>query len=564
MAAETSETPTDQTAGAPRLDDRARWAVLGAVLLTLFLSSLDQTVVGTALPRIVTDLNGAELYSWVVTAYLLASTITVPVYGKFSDVFGRKPMLLIGVGLFLVGSWLSGLSQNMGELIIFRALQGLGAGAIFPIVIAVIGDLFTARERGRYQGLFGAVFGLSFIVGPFIGGWITDNISWHWVFYVNLPVGVAALVVLATVMPNPPRPQASARDLDYLGIAVFSAGVVPLLIGLTNKGLTDSSGQLYAWTDPRVGGLIALGGVLLAIFVFVESRAKEPIVPLELFWGRDYSTSMGAVFLFGIAMFTAVIFLPRFYQTVHGISATESGYLIWPLLVGLIGGSVLGGQLISRTGRYKWLMVASTVLLMIGSFLMTHLTLSTSDPELWGWMFLFGAGLGPSLAGFTVVVQNAVPLNRLGVATSTLTFFRQIGGSVGLAIADTVFASTFASRLPVSLRAHGIPQPLIDQLVKQSNALQGVGNLSALLRGVLPPQAQPLVPGIVTAVHEAFTVAVANLFWISLIAGAMALVCTLILRDIPLRSATELRQETLAEAPQAAPTPRLAPAGGRE
>jgi EmrB/QacA subfamily drug resistance transporter len=563
MATETRETPTGPTTGAPGLEDRARWAVLGAVLLTLFLSALDQTVVGTALPRIVTDLKGADLYSWVVTAYLLASTITVPIYGKFSDVFGRKPMLLIGVGIFLVGSWLSGLSQNMVELIIFRALQGLGAGAIFPIAIATIGDLFTARERGRYQGLFGAVFGLSFIVGPLIGGWITDNVSWHWVFYVNLPVGIAAMVVLLTVMPNPPRAQASARDLDYLGIAVFAAGVVPLLLGLTNKGMVDGSGQLYGWTDPRVGGLIVLGAVLLAIFVFVESRAKEPIVPLDLFRGRDYSTSMGAVFLFGIAMFTAVIFMPRFYQTVRGISATESGYFIWPLLVGLMGGSIAAGQLISRSGRYKWLMVGSTVLLMIGAFLLTRLTLTVGDWELWGWMLLLGAGLGPPLAGFTVVVQNAVPLARLGVATSTLTFFRQIGGSVGLAIADTVFASAFASQLPVSLKANGVPQQLVDQLVKQSNVLQSVGNLAGPLQKVLPAQAQPLIPGIVTGVHEAFTSAVASLFWITLVAGALALVCTLILRDLPLRSATDLRQEVLAEEPEGAEgRAGLAPSAG--
>src|SRR5262245_24816958 len=232
-------TASAATASSQRLEARARWAVLGAILLTMFLASLDQTVVGTALPRIVTDLQGASLYSWVVTSYLLSSTVVVPVYGKFSDVFGRKPMLLTGVLLFLAGSWLSGLSQNMTELIGFRAVQGLGAGAIFPVALAIIGDLFSARERGRYQGLFGAVFGLSFIVGPLIGGWITDHVSWHWVFYVNLPVGVAALVVLATALPNPGRRQASVRDLDYLGIVLFSAGVVPLLLGLTNKGMAD-------------------------------------------------------------------------------------------------------------------------------------------------------------------------------------------------------------------------------------------------------------------------------------------------------------------------------------
>src|SRR5262252_7919772 len=218
------------------LPPRRKLAILGAILLTMFLASLDQTVVGTALPRIITDLNGANLYAWVVTAYLLTSTITVPIYGKFSDVFGRKVMLMIGVSLFLIGSWLSGASQNMTELVLFRAIQGLGAGALFPIVIAIIADLYSPRERGRYQGLFGAVFGLSFIVGPLIGGWITDNVSWHWVFYVNVPVGIAAMIVLALALPNPAPRRASVRDLDYLGIVLFSAGVVPLLLGLTNKG----------------------------------------------------------------------------------------------------------------------------------------------------------------------------------------------------------------------------------------------------------------------------------------------------------------------------------------
>src|SRR3981081_4444869 len=266
MAITTTE-PTTAPAPPASISPGARWAVLGAILLTLFRGALDQTVVGTALPRIVTDLNGNSLYSWVVTAYLLSSTVTVPVYGKFSDVFGRKPMLLVGVGLFLLGSWLSGFSQNMTELIIFRALQGLGAGAIFPIALAVIGDLFSARERGRYQGLFGAVFGLSFIVGPFVGGWLTDNVSWRWVFYVTLPVGIAALAVILYVMPSLGRRGASALDLASTGTALYCHGVIPLLIGLTNKGQTDSSGRLYDWTAPAVGGLILVGLVVLTVFV---------------------------------------------------------------------------------------------------------------------------------------------------------------------------------------------------------------------------------------------------------------------------------------------------------
>jgi len=523
------------------LPPRTKLAILGAVLLTMFLASLDQTVVGTALPRIVTDLNGASLYSWVVSAYLLSSTVTVPIYGKFSDVFGRKVMLMIGVVLFLVGSWLSGASQDMNQLIAFRTIQGLGAGALFPIVIAIIGDLYSPRERGRFQGLFGAVFALSFIVGPFIGGWITDHISWHWVFYVNVPFGIASLVVLATVLPSAARRTASIRDLDYLGIALFTAGVVPFMLGLTNKGNVNSSGQLANWTDPDVGGLIIVGLVILAVFLFAESRSKEPIIPLDLFRNQDYAVSMAAVFAFGIAMFAAVIFMPRFYQTVRGISATASGYYIWPLLVGLMGGSIGTGLLISRLGRYKWLMTGGAVVMLIGGFLMTHLTAGVSDWELWGWMLVLGFGIGPAMAGFTIVVQNSVPISRLGVATSTLTFLRQIGASVGLAAAGTIFSSSFASRLPANLSDQGVPQPLISVLVKYSGALQNVGNGRALLQHLLPGPEQGLIPKVIAGANNALALSIGDLFWITIVSGILGLACCLLLRDRPLRSGAELR-----------------------
>jgi len=527
------------------LAPRAKLAILGAILLTMFLASLDQTVVGTALPRIVTDLNGASLYAWVVSAYLLSSTVTVPIYGKFSDVFGRKVMLMIGVCLFLLGSWLSGASQNMNELVAFRAVQGLGAGALFPIVMAIIGDLYSPRERGRFQGLFGAVFALSFIVGPFIGGWITDHVSWHWVFYVNVPFGIASLVVLAMVLPNAAHRRASLRDLDYLGIVLFTAGVVPFMLGLTNKGNVSSTGQLANWSDLNVSGLIALGVVILVGFLFVESRAKEPIIPLDLFRRRDYAVSMAAVFVFGIAMFAAVIFMPRFYQTVRGISATASGYYIWPLLVGLMGGSIGTGLLISKLGRYKWLMAGGAAVMVVGGFLLTHLTAGISDWELWGWMLVLGLGLGPAMAGFTVVVQNSVPMDRLGVATSTLTFLRQIGASVGLAAAGTVFSSSFASRLPVDLASEGVPQPLVAQLVKLSGALQNVGNGRALLEQLLPGPLQSLIPKVIAGSNDALALAIGDLFWITVVAGIFGLGFTLILRDLPLRTARELRADAL-------------------
>jgi len=534
----------EASAAAPSLmslPPRTKLTILGAILLTMFLASLDQTVVGTALPRIVTDLNGASLYAWVVSAYLLSSTVTVPIYGKFSDVFGRKVMLMIGVCLFLAGSWLSGASQNMNELVAFRAVQGLGAGALFPIVIAIIGDLYSPRERGRFQGLFGAVFAVSFIVGPFIGGWITDHISWHWVFYVNVPFGIASLVVLALVLPSAGHRKASLRDLDYVGIVFFTAGVVPFMLGLTNKGNVTSSGQLASWTDLNVGGLIALGLVILVVFLFIESKAKEPILPLDLFRRRDYSVSMAAVFVFGIAMFAAVIFMPRFYQTVRGISATASGYYIWPLLVGLMGASIGTGLLISRLGRYKWIMVGGAAVMLVGGFLLTHLTAGVSDWELWSWMLILGLGIGPAMAGYTVVVQNAVPTNRLGVATSTLTFLRQIGASVGLAAAGTIFSSSFANRLPTNLAEEGVPQPVILQMVKLSGVLQNVGNGHALLEHMLPGPLQPLIPKVIAGANNALALAIGDLFWITIVAGVLGLAFTLILRDLPLRSAAELR-----------------------
>jgi EmrB/QacA subfamily drug resistance transporter len=554
--------PTTSGPSLMSLPPRRKRAILGAILLTLFLASLDQTVVGTALPRIVTDLNGASLYSWVVTAYLLSSTVTVPVYGKFSDVFGRKVMLMIGVCLFLLGSWLSGASQNMYQLIAFRAVQGLGAGALFPLVIALIGDLYSPRERGRFQGLFGAVFGLSFIVGPFIGGWITDNISWHWVFYVNVPFGIASLVVLAITLPSARGRQTSIRDLDYVGIVLFTAGVVPFMLGLTDKGNVNTAGQLANWTDPDVGGLIAVGLVIIVAFLFAETRAKEPIIPLDLFRSRDYAVSMAAVFALGTALFAAVIYMPRFYQTVRGISATASGYYIWPLLVGLIGGSIGGGLLISRLGRYKWLLTGSAVLLLIGGFLLTHITAGVPDWELWAWMLIFGLGIGPTMAGFTVVVQNLVPVSRLGVATSTLTFLRQIGASIGLAAAGTVFSSSFANRLPASLAQQGVPQALIPQVVKLSSALQNVGNGRALLQHLLPAQAQALIPKIIDGANNALALAIGDLFWVTIVAGLAGLIFTLMLQDKPLRTAAELRSDSIGGDGQASAASQAPEPGG--
>ncbi|MFN2451971.1 MAG: MDR family MFS transporter [Candidatus Dormibacteria bacterium] len=549
-------------AATPELTHARKMAVMGAVLLGLFLAALDQTIVGTAMPRILTDLHGNDLYTWVVTAYLLASTITVPIYGKFSDTFGRKPMLMIGIGLFLLGSALSGLSQNVAELITFRALQGLGAGALFPIALAVIGDLFTPRERGKYQGLFGATFGISFILGPFLGGFLTDNLSWHWVFYVNLPIGLVAMAVIALVLPNVKRDAGAVRRLDYAGVVLFTAGVVPLLLGLTNKGLTDTQGNTNDWLSWSVGGLLVIAVVVLAVFVINESRAAEPILPLDLFRNRTYWGTMAATFLTAFSMFATIIFVPRYYQAVEGYSATKSGYMVWPLLVGLLGSSIGTGILISRIGSYKKIIVVSSFLLVVGSVLMTQLQLSTTNTVLWLWLLVVGLGVGPSMSAFTTVVQNLVTGARMGAATSTLTFLRQIGGSVGLAFAGTLFSSNFRSELPGRLAANGVPTRLGGRAFNggSSNELTAVGNLGGSLRGHGVPET--LVPRIVTGVREAFVLSVAHIFWLGVISSAFAfLIVLLVIRDVPLRgSPARVTEDREVPSPrQAAPLP--VPAG---
>jgi EmrB/QacA subfamily drug resistance transporter len=521
------------------LSQRARMEILGAVMLTLFLSALDQTIVGTALPTIVTDLGGNQFYVWGVTVYLLTSTITGPMYGKLSDQFGRRPLMMIGVGIFLIGSLLCSLSSEMWHLILFRGIQGLGAGAIFPISLAIIGDLFSPRERGRYQGLFGAVFGISMILGPALGGFLTDSISWHWIFLVNIPIGLVALFVLWRLLPHTSHPERT-RSIDFLGAAVFAGAIVPLLIGLTNK-------QVGEWTDPGVGGLIGLGLVLGVVFVWIESRAPEPMVPLSLFRNRVVAASLAATGLITFGFFGGIIFIPRWFQFVLGSSATISGYQMLPMMLGVIGGSIGAGQIVSRTGRYKWLICGATLLAGLGLLALTFLQADTSIGVLWLGMFVAGLGIGPSMAVFTIIVQSAVAPAMMGAATSTLTFFRQVGGSIGLALAGTIFGSSLVSELPSQLRVAGVPQPIIDGFAARdpgaiAGETTGVGvDLGAEILAALPEQAraavEPFVGAIVEGIHGAFSIAIAHTMWLGVAAAlAAAVILIVALPEIPLRT----------------------------
>ena len=411
------------------VDPRTRTQIVAAVLLGLFLAALDQTVVGTALPRIVTDLRGNDIYTWAFTAYILTATISGPIYGKLSDLFGRRPILLFAVSVFLIGSLLSGLSQEMWQFVAFRGIQGLGAGALFPVALAVIGDMFDASERGKYQGLVGGIFGLSSVIGPAIGGVIA--VIWR---------------ALPTFRPSGARPK-----IDYLGASVLAGALVPLLVGLTNK-------QTGNWSDPAVGGLIVLGLVIAAIFVWVESRAAEPLIPLGLFRNRSFTISVIAMFVASMAFFAPIVFLPRWFQVVGGSSATQSGYQLLALLGGLIISAMGSGQIVARTGRYKLLALGAGVTLGVGLFLLSNLRADTPLPVLFVWMFITGLGVGPVFSVFTLVVQGAVAPRQIGTATSSLTLFQQLGGSVGLAIAGTVFGSRLAEELPVQLAASVPPQ----------------------------------------------------------------------------------------------------------
>jgi EmrB/QacA subfamily drug resistance transporter len=535
-------TPSLEEDPALGLSQREKMEILFAVMLGLFLGALDQTIVGPALPTIVTQLSGNDYYVWAVTIYLLTSTISVPFWGKLSDLYGRKPIFMIGIVIFLVGSALSGLSQNMGMLILFRGIQGIGAGSLFPVALAIIGDMFTPQERGKYQGLFGAVFGVAFVLGPLIGGFLTEQVSWHWIFYVNIPIGIVSLIVIQRLLPTVKNPRAS-RNFDILGGLIFTIAIALLLIGLTNKGLVDdATKQLHDWTDPSVGGLILAGVIGILLFIWAESRAKEPIIPLGLFRNRTYTSSMVSSFFAAFAFFGAIVFLPRWFQVVHEFSPTYSGLAALPLVLGLIFSSIASGLFVARTGRYKWLIVGAILLIGFATLLMTQLNADTPLPVVWLWMFLAGLGVGPTFSVFTIVVQNAVPFSVLGVATSNLTFFRQIGGTVALAFVGTIFATSFQEQLGPQLVAAGVTPNVINDFFAavqagkiDFNVLTGVGGVGQVIVALVP-SAAPVIDQIVQARNAAFSLAVSQTFWLGVAGSAVAALAATTMQEHALRT----------------------------
>lgn len=512
------------------------------VLMAMLLSALDQTIVSTAMPEIVRELNGLEHLSWVFTAYMLASTVTVPIYGKLSDIFGRRGLYLAGIVIFLLASALAGQSQSMAQLIAFRALQGIGGGAIMVNSFAIIGDLFSPAERGRWQGVMGGVFGLASILGPFLGGWLTDNLSWHWIFYVNLPIGLLAIAVIASTLPKI-KPDTSSRSIDYWGALTIAGGLVSLLLALV------WGGNQYAWNSREILSLFGAATVAFGLFAFAETKAKEPILPLDLFRNQTFLVSGLVTFLTALGMFGAIVYLPLFAQSVVGFSATNSGLALFPLMAGLITASAISGQIISKTGQYKWLAVTGMVITVLGTYLLSQLSADTTKLRLTIDMIVMGLGLGVTFPIFTIVVQNAFPHQRLGVVTAATQLFRSIGGTVGVAIMGGVMNNALAQRLTTIG-----DQPFVQSLARiapqaapqtiNANALQGflspagheqLTQLLAAAPAALQPQLTSQLTAFTEVLKQALAGSIGELFAVSTWLMASALVVVLFLPQLKLR-----------------------------
>ncbi|MFJ3230055.1 MDR family MFS transporter [Streptomyces sp. NPDC086787] len=520
---------TRPTARDPKGTEQIRGNVLvsiGALLLGLLLAALDQTIVSTALPTIVSDLGGLEHLSWVVTAYLLAATAATPLWGKLGDQYGRKKLFQTAIVIFLVGSALCGMAQNMGQLIGFRALQGLGGGGLIVLSMAIVGDIVPPRERGRYQGLFGAVFGTTSVLGPLLGGLFTEQLSWRWVFYVNLPVGIVALVVIATALDIPRK--AARHVIDYLGTFLIAA-VATCLVLVASLG-----GTTWAWGSAQVIGLTVLGVVLAFVFLAVERRAPEPVLPLKLFRIRTFTLSAVISFIVGFAMFGAMTYLPTFLQIVHRISPTMSGVYMLPMVVGLLLSSTASGQIVSRTGRWKVFPVLGTAVVTIGLLLLHRLDEFSPTVEMGAYFFVFGLGLGLVMQVLVLIVQNAVSYEDLGVATSGATFFRSIGASFGVALFGTVFTSRLGQELTDAFRGVRLPAGLSVHALEADP--RGIGQLPSALR--------------VPALH-AFAVSITDVFLYAAPVALLGVVLACFLKEDPLRGSVTAPDgtQTLASNP---------------
>lgn len=507
---------------------------LAGVLLAMFLSSLDQTVVGTAMPRIIAELGGFSHYTWITTAYIITSAVTIPITGKLTDMYGRKPFYISGVAIFVLSSLACGFSSTMTQIIIFRGIQGIGAGVMMANAFTVIGDLFPPAERGKYQGYMSGVFGISSVIGPSVGGYLTDAVSWHWVFFVNIPLGLLVIALFIKFFPNL-RPDNLKHNIDYPGLALLILTVVPALLALSWGGIE------YPWASIQITGMLMFSAITLVFFIITEGRSPEPIIPLTLFQNRIVAFSLLAIFFSGIGMFGAIIFVPLFFQGILGSTATASGNFLIPMMMGLVIGGFISGQFLSRAGgHYKIQGIIGISIMAIGMFFLSRMSVNTSYSRVVINSVITGFGLGITMPLYTIAVQNAVPYKMLGVATSSTAFFRSIGGAVGLAILGSVMNNRFASellgRIPDSVKTT-IPPENINAMVHNPQALVSPEAQTQLrdLLGALGSDGSMLYGEIIQGLREALSSALSEVFLIATAAVAVALVINFFLKEIPLR-----------------------------